>query len=47
MSNAALEWAGRFDWEVMARETLELIDEAVRRGPAGRKRAAEGRAWTG
>ena len=35
MSEAGIEWAGRYDWDVRARETLELITQAVRRGRPG------------
>jgi glycosyltransferase involved in cell wall biosynthesis len=35
MSGLAREWAARFSWEAMARETSELIETAVRRRAGG------------
>ena len=32
MSRAALEWAAHFNWDHMADETLEWIEEAISRG---------------
>jgi len=38
MSAAGLEWAGRFSWDRMAAETLDLIDRSVAERRHGQKR---------
>jgi len=35
MSRAALQWAAHFNWDRMAEETLEWIEEGIRRGRSG------------